>query len=84
MALSDFTLRPFFWRATRLFPEKEIVTRTRDGSERHRYTYDAFGDRVRSLANALSALGVDSNVRVGTFGWNHYRHFEAYFAVPLM
>jgi fatty-acyl-CoA synthase len=84
MALSDFTLRPFFWRATRLFPEKEIVTRTRDGSERHRYTYDAFGDRVRSLANALSALGVDSNVRVGTFGWNHYRHLESYFAVPLM
>lgn len=84
MALSDFTIRPFFWRATRLFPEKEIVTRTRDGSERHRYTYDTFGARVHSLANALSTLGVDSNVRVGTFGWNHYRHFESYFAVPLM
>jgi fatty-acyl-CoA synthase len=78
----DFTLHPYFWRATNLFPEKEIVTLTPTGT--HRYTYSAFGERVGALANALDELGVGEGDRVGTFCWNHYRHFEAYFAVPLM
>ncbi len=38
---------------------------------------------MRSLASALADIGVESGDRVGTFGWNHYRHFEAYYAVPL-
>ena len=79
---TDLTLRPFFWRATRLFPEKRIVSRTHDG--RFEYTYGEFGERVRRLAGALSELGVDAGDRVGTLGWNHYRHFEAYYAAPLM
>ena len=78
----NLTIRPFFWRATKLFPGKEIVSRTRDGT--HRYTYREFGQRVHALAAALDALGVEPGKRVGTFGWNHYRHFEAYYAVPLM
>ncbi|MFC7157176.1 long-chain fatty acid--CoA ligase [Halomarina halobia] len=84
MPSSDFTVYPHFWRATRLFPEKEIVSRGGDGQGTHRYTYEAFGERVHALANALSELGVERGSRVGTFGWNHHRHFEAYFAVPLM
>ncbi|WP_433629865.1 long-chain fatty acid--CoA ligase [Halomicrococcus sp. NG-SE-24] len=78
----DLTLRPFFWRATELFPEKEVVSETRAG--RHRYTYADFGDRVRSLAAGLKAIGVTEGDRVGTFGWNHHRHLEAYYAAPLM
>ena len=78
----DLTIRPFFWRATKLFPEQEIVSRTPAGT--HRYTYREFGERVQALASALDALGVESGTRVGTFGWNHSRHFEAYYAVPLM
>lgn len=82
MASQELTLKPFFWRATRLFPDREIVSRTARSTTR--YTYREFGERVRTLAQVLSALGVQQGDRVGTFGWNHHRHFEAYFAVPLM
>jgi len=76
----ELTLRRFFWRATRLFPETEVVSRTHDGVDR--YTYADFGDRVRRLAAALAELGVEPGDRVGTLGWNTHRHFEAYYAVP--
>jgi fatty-acyl-CoA synthase len=82
MSASKLTLRPFFWRATELFPEKEVVARTHDGLRR--YTYGEVGDRVRALASALDALGVDEGDRVGTLAWNDHRHLEAYFAAPLM
>ncbi|WP_129113473.1 long-chain fatty acid--CoA ligase [Halegenticoccus tardaugens] len=82
MSSSELTLRPFFWRATNLFPETEVVSRGPDGSTR--YTYREFGDRTRALAGALSAIGIDPGDRVGTFGWNTHRHYEAYFAIPLM
>ncbi|AEN07562.1 o-succinylbenzoate--CoA ligase (plasmid) [halophilic archaeon DL31] len=81
MASRDLTLEPFFWRATRLFPDREIISRTSRATER--YTYREFGERVRALAGGLAELGIESGDRVGTFGWNHHRHFEAYFAVPL-
>jgi fatty-acyl-CoA synthase len=76
------TLRPFLWRAERLYADTEIVSRTAEGVER--YTYEEYGERVAQLANALEELGVESGDRVGTFCWNHHRHFETYFAVPSM
>jgi fatty-acyl-CoA synthase len=79
---TDLTIRPFFWRATRLYPEKRIISRTRDG--RFEYTYREWGERVRRLAGALSVLNVEQGDRVATLGWNHYRHFEAYYAAPLL
>jgi fatty-acyl-CoA synthase len=82
MAGGELTLRPFLWRAAKLFPEKEVVSRTHRGQER--YTYGTFEARVNALANALADLGVEPGDRVGTLGWNHHRHFEAYYAVPLM
>src|SRR6267143_944546 len=80
--MPDFplTLQHFLWRATTLYPDKEIVTRRDQGV--HRYHYRAFGERVGRLANALKALGVGAGDRVGTFAWNNYRHLELYFAVP--
>lgn len=81
MTGSELTLEPYFWRATQLFPEKEVVSRTVTG--RKRYTYGKFGERVRKLASALDALSVESGDRVGTLAWNHFRHFETYYAVPL-
>ena len=76
------TLRPFLWRAARLYPDREIVSRTDDGL--HRYTYSEYDDRTARLANALSERGIGAGDRVGTFCWNHHRHFEAYFSVPSM
>ncbi len=74
------TLQHIFWRATTLFPKKEIVTRRDQGT--HRYTYGDFGQRVAQLAHALRELGIGPGDRVGTFAWNNHRHLELYFAVP--
>ncbi|MDP6548845.1 MAG: long-chain fatty acid--CoA ligase [Dehalococcoidia bacterium] len=69
-------------RARTLFPRKQIITRVGEGT--HRYTYLDLAGRAARLANALSSLGVGPGDRVGTFGWNTYRHLEAYFAVPAL
>ena len=74
------TLRPFRWRAERMYPDTEIVSRTANGIER--YDYASYGDRVARLANALDDAGIGEEGRVGTFCWNHHRHFETYFGVP--
>jgi fatty-acyl-CoA synthase len=74
------TLRPFLWRAEKLHPDGEIVSRNHDGMER--YTYSEYADRTAQLAHALDAAGIESGDRVATFCWNHSRHFETYFAVP--
>jgi fatty-acyl-CoA synthase len=82
--MMDFplTLQHVFTRGTRLFPDREIVTGGTTGS--HRYTYREFGDRVQRLANALKELELRPGDRVATFGWNHHRHLELYFAVPML
>ena len=69
-------------RADIYFPHKEIITREGDGV--HRYTYRDLKGRVNRLCNALAGLGIGKGDRVGTFGWNTYRHLEAYFAPPSM
>src|ERR1700716_2540591 len=81
--MMDFplTLQMVFERGTRLFPDREIVTGGITGA--HRYTYGVFGKRVHRLANALSDFGLKPGDRVATFRWNHYRHLELYFAVPM-
>lgn len=82
--MMDFplTLHHPFKRATTLFARKEIVTLTEQGL--HRYTYADWGKRVMQLANALKQAGVQDGDRVATFGWNTYRHFELYYAIPCM
>jgi acyl-CoA synthetase (AMP-forming)/AMP-acid ligase II len=70
----------FLERAEKLYPRREIVSRTAQGVRRT--SYGELGRRVRRLASALPKLGLDPGDRVGTFAWNHYRHLELYFAVP--
>jgi len=77
---TDQTLKPFLWRAQRLFGDTEVVSRTHEGMVR--YDYDEYGDRTAQLAHALEDAGVADGDRVGTFCWNHHRHFETYFGVP--
>jgi fatty-acyl-CoA synthase len=74
------TVRNMLQRPNRLFPNKEIFSRTRSGSIR--YTYGEFYSRVCRLANVLSGLGMKRGDRVGTIAWNHHRHLELYLAVP--
>jgi fatty-acyl-CoA synthase len=76
------TLEHLFERAGRYFPTREIVSRRPDKSL-VRSTYADFHARVQKLANALKRLGLEPGDRVATLAWNHGRHLEAYFAVPL-
>ena len=76
------TLQHVFERAGLYFPRTEIVSRWPDKSV-HRTTYGEFHKRVQKLANALTRLGLKPGDRVATLAWNHSRHLEAYFAIPL-
>jgi acyl-CoA synthetase (AMP-forming)/AMP-acid ligase II len=78
----QLTITRILERATTFHPRQQIVTKMAEGM--HRETYDEFGDRVGRLANALKELGVGPGDRVGSFGFNTYRHLELYFAVPCM
>ncbi len=73
------TLQHFLERAGRLFPNKEIVTRTAAGT--HRYRYGDYYGRTHRLAHALAQLGVKRGERVATLSWNTHQHLELYFAV---
>jgi len=77
---TDQTLRPFLWRAEKLYPDTEIVSRTHQGIEQ--YTYTEYSERTAQLARAMDEAGVAEDARVATFCWNHNRHFETYFAIP--
>src|SRR4051794_23615894 len=79
---SQLTLRPLFERAGRLFSNRPIVWRRPDRTVA-RHTYAEFQARTGQLANALSRLGLEPGDRIATLAWNHGRHLEAYFAVPL-
>ncbi len=74
------TLTHILERARRLFPRKEIVTKTAGGL--HRYTYADMVGRAGRLAHALDRLGIGADGRVATFAWNTNRHLEIYFAAP--
>lgn len=73
-------LRPFLWRAERLYPDTEIVSRTKDGL--FQYTYHEYAKRTAQLANALTGNAPVEDNRIATFAWNHHRHFETYFGIP--
>ncbi len=77
------TLTHIFERVARYYPRQEVVTRLPDRSL-HRYTYADFHSRALRLASALASLGVSRGDRVATFCWNHFRHLELYFAVPVL
>lgn len=73
-------LKSILYRASTIFPEKEVVSR--DFSGMFRYTYGDMARRVRKLANALDRLGLKVGDPVGSFAWNNHRHLELYYAVP--
>ena len=78
----ELTLIHILERAGQLFPERRIASREPDGSISHT-TYSSVYDRSRRLASALGQLGLTDGQRIATLGWNHARHLEAYFGVPV-
>lgn len=81
--MMDFplTLNVILRRAETIHGNRKVATKCDDGSWHH-YTYADMGLRSRQLAVALGKLGIKSGDRVATICWNHYAHFEAYFAIP--
>jgi len=77
------TLTHLLERARRYFPRTEIVSRYPDGWL-HRQTWADTYARAGRLAHALRRLGVGPGDRVATLAWNHHRHLEAYFGIPMM
>jgi fatty-acyl-CoA synthase len=63
--------------------DRTVTTATGDGGHRTS-TYRELGEQAGRLANALRALGVTGDDRVGTFMWNNAEHLAAYLAVPSM
>ena len=57
---------------------------TWQGDHARTLTFTETYDRIGRLAAALRRLGVRPGDVVGTFGFNHQEHLEAYFAVPCM
>lgn len=82
--MMDFplTLDVVFRRAETIHGHREVTSRLPDKSW-HRYTYADMARRAKCLSLALNTLGVGSGDRVGTLCWNHYRHLEAYFGIPV-
>ncbi len=66
-------------RAVWIHPDQEIVSVESDKSI-SRSTYGSTDVRVRKLASALDALGLELGDAVGTFAWNNQRHHELYWA----
>ena len=83
--MMDFplTLNHVFDRAGRFFADTELVSRRPDKSIQ-RTTWGQFHKRAQKLANALLRLGVKPGERVATLAWNHSRHLETYFGIPMM
>jgi len=73
------TLDKILYRAIDQFPDVEVVYK-----DQVRYNYREFYRRVKLLASALEAIGLKDGAKIATAEWNTHRHFEAYFAIPMM
>ena len=72
-------LSTLYDRAVWIHPDQEIVSVESDRSL-SRQTYGEIDARVRRLASAFGALGIEQAQAVGTFAWNNHRHHELYWA----
>ncbi|HEX6947010.1 MAG TPA: long-chain fatty acid--CoA ligase [Acidimicrobiia bacterium] len=79
--MQDFPLllSTLYDHAVWIHPDQEIVSVESDRSLT-RTTYGATDTRVRKLASAFDALGIEQGEAVGTFAWNNIRHHELYWA----
>ena len=66
--------------AGRWHGDREVVTNTVEGGI-HRQTYAETLARATRLAGSLQDFGIKQGDRVGTMGWNTYRHLESWYAI---
>ena len=60
-------------------PGREIVY-----ADKLRYSYQTLNQRIRRLANALTAAGVKAGDTVALLDWDSHRYLECFFAVPMI
>lgn len=80
MQFADFNLISVLQHAAKWHGTQEVITHSVEGSI-HRTNYSDVYKRTCQLANALNKLGVQSGDRVGTMGWNTWRHLECWYAI---
>jgi acyl-CoA synthetase (AMP-forming)/AMP-acid ligase II len=74
------TITAIIEHAARYHGATEVAARTIEGDV-FRYTYAEAHVRMKRLAQALLALGIDAGERVGSLAWNTHRHFELFYGV---
>jgi fatty-acyl-CoA synthase len=60
-------------------PGREIVY-----ADKLRYSYPTLIQRIRQLANVLTAAGVKAGDTVAVLDWDSHRYLECIFAVPMI
>ena len=60
-------------------PNREIVY-----SDRHRYKYRDFNERISMLANGLVKLGVSRGDIIAVFDYDSHRYLECFFTIPMI
>ncbi len=79
MQNTPLTLHSIFERMRTLYADGQVI------APEGRFTYGELADRILRLCTALTDdLGVRPGDRVATFAYNSARHFELYWAVPLV
>lgn len=78
MQTTPLTIHSIFDRMRTVYADVEVVSPERTT------TYGEIAERVLKLCNVLRDLGVGPGDRVATFAFNNSRHFELYYAVPLL
>lgn len=53
-------------------------------ADKLRYSYTTLNQRIRRLANALTAAGVKAGDTVAMLDWDSHRYLECFFAVPMI
>jgi fatty-acyl-CoA synthase len=53
-------------------------------ADKLRYSYQTLNQRIRRLANALTAAGVKAGDTVALLDWDSHRYLECFFAVPMI
>ena len=78
----QLTLLALVRRVEAHFGAKELVSYEPNG-QRFTYTNAQMFSRAKRLALALRKLGVEPGDRVATLAWNHHRHLEAMWGIPM-
>lgn len=80
MQTQPINLISILQHAGRWHRDQEIVTNSVEGGI-HRQTYAETLSRTVQLASRLREFGIREGDRVGTMGWNTWRHLESWYAV---